>query len=179
MTPERAAYHRLMLLAGLREEYDRELDHTLETADPITSPELDLAFCMSDLDETISVLYNYTLAHHIDQDRVYDMIITELRRLYAEKQLSSVQLVDIMYTMAQNCENSYAQPWYQLRYPSYEYESVEDGLISQEVFDIAFEAHFLHGERVDALALEKEHQKKNKKSLLDFFRKHKRKERPR
>ena len=44
MTPERVAYHRLMLLAGLREEYERELDHVLETADPIPEPELTLAF---------------------------------------------------------------------------------------------------------------------------------------
>ena len=48
MTPERAAYHRLMLLSGLREEFDRELDLALETEDPITDPVLDLAFCMSD-----------------------------------------------------------------------------------------------------------------------------------
>ena len=49
MTPERAAYHRLMLLAGLQEEFEKELDFALETEDPITAPILDLAFCMSDL----------------------------------------------------------------------------------------------------------------------------------
>ena len=169
MTPERAAYHRLMLIAGLREEFDRELDETLATADPIPSPELDLAFCMSDLDETISVLYNYTLQFPIDQAYVYDMIITELRRQYTDKLLSSVQLVSILYTMAENCENSYDEPWDQLRYPAYDYELVEDGLISQQVFDIAFEAYFLHRERVDIWALEKEHQQKKKKSFRDFF----------
>ena len=61
MTPERAAYHRLMLLAGLQEEFEKELDFALETEDPITAPILDLAFCMSDLNQTASVLYNYTL----------------------------------------------------------------------------------------------------------------------
>ena len=33
MTPEKATYYRLMLLAGLREKFDRELDETLVTAD--------------------------------------------------------------------------------------------------------------------------------------------------
>lgn len=169
MTPEKAAYHRLMLLAGLREEYDRELEQTLETADPIPDPELDLAFCMSDLDKTVSVLYNYTMEHHVDQSKVYDMVITKLRSLYTDKRLSSTQPVSIMYTMAQNCEHGYDEPWDQLRYPSYEYELVEDGIVSQEAFDIAFEAYFLRGERVDIWALEKEHQKK--KSFWDFFRK--------
>ena len=59
MTPERAAYHRLMLLAGLQEEFEKDLDFALETEDPITAPILDLAFCMSDLNQTVSVLYNY------------------------------------------------------------------------------------------------------------------------
>ena len=61
MTPERAAYHRLMLLAGVQEEFEKELDDALETEDPITPPILDLAFCMSDLNRTISVLYRPTV----------------------------------------------------------------------------------------------------------------------
>ena len=73
MTPERAAYHRLMLLAGLQEEFARELDFALETEDPITAPILDLAFCMSDLNQTISVLYNYTLDYSVDEQQVHQV----------------------------------------------------------------------------------------------------------
>ena len=171
MTPEKATYYRLMLLAGLREEFDRDLELTLESADPIPDPELDLAFCMSDLDKTISVLYNYALMFSVDEKQVCQMVLTELRKLYTEKRFSAVQLVGIMETMAQNCENSYDEPWDQLRYPAYDYELVEDGLVSQEVFERAFDAYFLHQEPVDIWALEKEHQQKKKKSFWDFFRK--------
>lgn len=173
MTPERAAYHRLMLLAGLREEYERELDHALETQDPIGVPELDLAMCMSDLEQTVSVLYNYAMDHPVDQRRVYDMVMDCLHRQYTEKHLTAAQLVKIMDTIAQCCENNGEDPWNQLRYPSYEYELVEDGLISEEVFNIAFEAAFLHGERPDVWQLQKVHQQKKKKPILAFFRKRK------
>lgn len=171
MTPEKATYYRLMLLAGLWEEFDQDLELTLGTADPIPYPELDLAFCMSDLDKTISVLYNYALMFTVDEAQVCQMVLTELRKLYIEKRFSAVQLVGIMETMAQNCENSYDEPWDQLRYPAYDYELVEDGLVSQEVFERAFDAYFLHQEPVDIWALEKEHQQKKKKSFWDFFRK--------
>lgn len=171
MTPEKATYYRLMLLAGLREEYDRDLELTLETANPIPDPELNLAFCMSDLDKTISILHNYVLMFSVDEAQVFQMVLTKLRKLYAEKCLSAVQLVGIMETMAQNCENSYNKPWNQLRYPAYDYELVEEGLVSQEVFERAFDAYFLHQEQVDIWALEIEHQQKKKKSFWDFFRK--------
>ena len=118
MTPERAAYHRLMLLCGLREEFDRELDQALEDEDPIRAPILDLAFCMSDLDQTISVLYNYTLRHRVDWQQVYDMLLAELRRQYAEKLLTPAQLAHIMFSIAQNCDDPLAEPWEAPCYPS-------------------------------------------------------------
>ena len=71
MTPERAAYHRLMLLAGLQEEFEKDLDFALETEDPITAPILDLAFCMSDLNQTVSVLFIVS-THTILVHEIYD-----------------------------------------------------------------------------------------------------------
>ena len=176
MTPERAAYHRLMLLSGLREEFDRELDLALETEDPITDPVLDLAFCMSDPEQTISVLYNYTLKFRIDEQQVYEMILTELRRQYTEKLLAPAQLARILFTIAQNGGSSPEEPWDRLRCPSYLYELFEEGLLSGEVFQTAFEAFLLHGQEIDVWALEKERQPKKRRLLPDFFRKQKRKE---
>ena len=179
MTPERAAYHRLMLLCGLREAFDRELDQALEVEDPIRAPILDLAFCMSDLDQTISVLYNYTLRYRVDWQQVYDMLLAELRRQYAEKLLTPIQLAHIMFSIARNCDDPLAEPWEALCYPSYAYELVEEGFLSGEVFNAAFEAFLLHGQRPDVWAMEKERQEKKKKPLRGFFRKRKGKEAPR
>lgn len=171
MTPEKATYYRLMLLAGLREEFDRDLELTLETADPIPDPELDLAFCMSDLDKTISVLYNYALMFSVDEKQVCQMVLTELRNQYLERRLTSEQLVHIMYAIAQAKEGWQDDPWDKLRYPFYDYELMEDGLLSQETFECAFRDFLLLDKHTDVWVLEKEHQQKKKKSFWDFFRK--------
>ena len=171
MTPERAAYHRLMLLAGVQEEFDQELDHALETEDPITAPILDLAFCMSDLNQAISVLYNYTLDYSVDEQQVYDMIMTELRRQYVGKQMNAGEVCEVLSKIQHICD--FGEPWLDLYTYLYEYELLDEGMISQEVFEVGFESVFLHGERIDVWALQKEYNQKKKKSLLDFFRKQK------
>ena len=169
MTPERAAYHRLMLLVGLQEEFERELDFALETEDPITAPILDLAFCMSDLNQTVSVLHNYTLDYSVDEQQVYDMIMAELRRQYAGKKLNAGEVCEVLSKIQHICD--FGEPWLDLYTYLYEYELLDEGIISQEVFETGFESVFLHGERIDVWALQKEHNQK--KSLLDFFRKQK------
>ena len=169
MTPERAAYHRLMLLAGLQEEFEKELDFALETEDSITSPVLDLAFCMSDLNQTISVLYNYTLDYSVDEQQVYDMIMTELRRQYAGKQMNAEAVCEVLSKIQRICD--FGEPWLDLYTYLYEYELLDEGMISQEVFETGFESVFLHDVRIDVWALQKEHNQKKKKSILGFFRK--------
>ena len=171
MTPERAAYHRLMLLAGLQEDFEKELDFALDTEDPITAPILDLAFCMSDLNQTISVLYNYTLDYSVDEQQVYDMIMTELRRQYVGKQMNAGEVCEVLSKIQHICD--FGEPWLDLYTYLYEYELLDEGMISQEVFEVGFESVFLHGERMDVWALQKEYNQKKKKSLLDFFRKQK------
>ena len=112
MTPERAAYHRLMLLAGLQEEFEKALDSALETEDPITSPILDLAFCMSDLNQTVSVLYNYTQDYSVDEQQVYDMIMTELRRQYVGKQMNAGEVCEVLSKIQHICD--FGEPWLDL-----------------------------------------------------------------
>ena len=171
MTPERVAYHRLMLLAGLQEEFEKDLDFALETEDPITAPILDLAFCMSDLNQTISVLYNYTLDYSVDEQQVYDMIMTELRRQYASKKLNAREICEVLSKIQRICD--FTEPWTELYSYLYEYELLDEGMISEEVFEAGFESVFLHDERIDVWALQKEYNQKKKKSVLDFFRKQK------
>ena len=67
MTPERAQYHLLMLRMGEYDEYDRELDRLLLEQDPLSPLVLELAFCISDREQTISVLRNFLLDHPADE----------------------------------------------------------------------------------------------------------------
>ena len=160
MTPERAAYHRLMLLAGFCREYERELDEALETLDPITAPVLDLAFCMSDLEKTVSVLCNYTLDHSVDEQRVYDMIVEAFRRQYVDKQMNAVEVCEALNKIQRICD--FGDPWIDLYNYLYEYELLDEGMISEEVFETGFVSAFLHGKRLDVWALQREHNNKRK-----------------
>ena len=155
MTPERAAYHRLMLLAGLWEEYERELDLTLETADPIPEPELDLALCMSDLDRTVSVLYNYLLDHPADDQQVYDMVLSTIRDLYTREGHPASELTCILYRIAMAADRwCIDPPWCDVYDLSIVQELYADGHISEEVFLAVFEALLLHGQYLSAWELQ-------------------------
>ena len=170
MTPERAEYHRLMLLVGFKEEYERELDEILETVDPIISPELELACCMSDLEETISVLYNYVITSGVDEQKVFDMVMTELRRRYSEYTVTTKEMVDILDRIALHSDSDSNSLWEQLRYPAYQYELVEDNLLSEEVFNTAFDAKFLRGEDLDIDKMEKEYRLQKARSKNEIRR---------
>ena len=158
-----------MLLAGVQEEFEMELDLALETEDPITSPILDLAFCMSDLNQTVSVLYNYTLDYSVDEQQVYDMIMAELRRQYVGKQMNAGEVCEVLSKIQHICD--FGEPWLDLYTYLYEYELLDEGMISQEVFETGFESVFLHGERIDVWALQKEQNQKKKRSFLLFNKK--------
>lgn len=170
MTPERAEYHRLLLLVGFKEEYERELDEILETVDPIISPELELACCMSDLEETISVLYNYVITSGVDEQKVFDMVMTDLRRRYSEHTVTTKEMVDILDRIALHSDSDSNSLWEQLRYPAYQYELVEDDLLSEEVFNAAFEAKFLYDEDLDIDRMEKEYRLKKARSKNEIRR---------
>lgn len=158
MTAERAAYHRLMLLAGLREEYERELDQVLETEAALSDLYLELAMCMSDLDRTVSVLYNYTLEYEVDEQQVFDMVMLTLHRLYAHGQLNATEICESLSKIQQSC--SFGEPWIDLYKYLYAYELMTEGILSQKVFEKSFQAVFLRGERIDPWKLQESHNQK-------------------
>lgn len=154
MTPESAAYHRLMLMVGLRDRFDAEVDHALETDDPITSPLLDLACCLSDTEKVISVLYEYTLAHQIDERKVCDLILNDLRSRYLGHQMTRAEITNTMYSILYYSGKRYLDPWEELAFASNVLELLEDHLISEEVFNECFDAFLLRGERLNAWTLQ-------------------------
>lgn len=165
MTPERAAFHRLMLICGLQEKYEQELDHALETEEPLSDLVLELTSCLSDIKETISVLGHYMERHGVDEQKVYDMVVEELRQLYIAGKLDALQICRVMNKILGICE--FEEPWIGLYRYLYEYELLDEGIISGEVFEMGFAALFLHGVQLDTSALEKE---KRRKSFLCLLR---------
>ena len=114
------------------------------------------------------------MAYAVDEKQVCDMIITEQRRQYTGKQLSACQVCEVLSKIQSIC--GFGEPWFDLYKYLYEYELLDEGKISQKVFEIGFAFVFLNEEHIDVWQLQKEHNQKKKKSILDIFRKQKRKE---
>lgn len=169
MTPEQAAYHRLMLLAGLPEAFEQELDQALEQEDPLTPLTLELACCMSDLNRTLSVLHNHLLDHPANEHQVYELVLAGFRRQYTEGKLDELRVCQCLTQIQSSCDA--IEPWIDLYPCLYDYELLEEGMICDEVFRRCFRSVFLDGVELDAWALQKEYNPKKKKSLMDFFRK--------
>ena len=166
MTPERAQYHLLMLRMGEYDEYDRELDRLLLEQDPLSPLVLELAFCMSDREQTISVLRNFLLDHPADERALMESQLAYVRKKYSEKAMTATQAADYLYGLI--TANDWEEPWLDLWQYYDVCELYEDGFISQAVFEQCFEAALLRGEDLDCWALQK--QEDQKKSFLDRVR---------
>ena len=114
MTPEEAAYHRVMLLAGLRDGYDLALDSALENENPLSGLIVNLAFCVPDTEKTISVLYNYILDNPPDDRRVFSLVMEDFRNRYLSKSMTEVQICDKMCDVVNKLGKGLDEPWYEL-----------------------------------------------------------------
>ena len=85
--------------------------------------------------------------------------------------MNAEAVCEVLSRIWQVCD--FSDPWIDLYTYLYEYELLDEGLISRQVFEIGFESVFLHGERTDVWALQKECNQKKKKSPWDFLRKRK------
>lgn len=166
MTPEQAQYFLLMLRMGEYDEYDAALDRLLVEQDPLSPLVLELAFCMSDRRETISVLHNFLLDHPAEETQLMESQLAYVRKKYSEKAMTALQAADYLYGLI--VANGWNEPWFDLWQYCDVCELYEDGFISQTVFEQCFEAAFLRGEHLDCWALQEEENKQ--KSLLGKLR---------
>lgn len=147
MTPDKALYHLTMLKLGEYEEYDRELDRLLEEQEPLSPLVLELACCMSDRRETISVLQNFLLDHPADQQILFDAYLQGLRQQYIRKSMTALQVSKYLYSLI--VDNDWEEPWCDLYKYCDMHDVYEDGYISEAVFEKCFEAAFLRDEMLN------------------------------
>lgn len=147
MTPEQAQHHLTMLKLGECDEYDRALDRLLLEQDPLSDLVLELACCMSDRRQTISVLHNFLLDHPADQQVLYDAYLTGLRRRYESGAMTPRQAAEYLYSLI--VAHDWEEPWSDLYRYCDMLDAYEDGLISQSVFEHCFEAAFLRDEMLN------------------------------
>ena len=87
MTAEQAAYHKLFLLNGLTEHFDRDVDKRLERENPLSDLTLALSTCGGKREEQIHILNEYilnTAPEEIDKDAVFSFVADELRERYEQ-----------------------------------------------------------------------------------------------
>ena len=140
MTPEQAQYYLLMLRMGEYDEYDAFLDRLLLEQDPLSPLVLELAFCMSDREQTISVLHNFLLDHPADDSQVCGRLLRDMARCWRDRSMSAEEISDFLYRCALNSgQDHWEDPWYRLYDFTYALEEYEDGWITREVFLADFE----------------------------------------
>ena len=75
-----ALYHKLMLYAGVTDSYDEWINKTLEQNESLEGVVLDLSFCSTDREKTISVLNEYLDNEtEIELDETFDYIWRDLK----------------------------------------------------------------------------------------------------
>ena len=87
LTVEQAVFYKLLLIHGLTERFDRELDERLEQENPLSDLTLALSTCGGKREEQIHILNEYilnTAPEQIDKDAVFSLTADELWERFEE-----------------------------------------------------------------------------------------------
>jgi hypothetical protein len=111
MTPERAAYHALMLSQGFWDEFDRDFSDDLDRESPLSPLTLELTDVSSDVNGAIAVLLRFCMDHSPDMEIVYDLVWDDLCRRYRSGSLTDQTLCSLCRELSDGARhNSAAQP---------------------------------------------------------------------
>ncbi len=147
MTYEYAAYLRLLLLCGYREELDGYIDNALMTQSSLSDLTLALLSSRSDDKNTLSVLNAYLMDGSdtdIDYDNtVFDLILAFLQKKYRTKALSMKAVTELMHRIALYAERR-NEPWYSMYSMNGLYEETETDYLDKASFLQAFEQFLNH-----------------------------------
>ena len=169
MKREDAFFHKLMLMTGLDDDYDKWLNCYLESENPLSDVVLELACCGADVNKTISVLHNFCGEQSFDEAVVCDRVRTYFKDAYYKKRMSKEEISSAMYRLALNVGDPgdfNIHLWGSMYYLDEYYSLAKDGIISWERFDFAFFSYLDNGIPVDFDRIWNHNQKK-KVSFVD------------
>ena len=153
MNREDVFYYENLLVIGFSDEYDKWLNSFLESENPLSSITLDLAFCGSDKDKTISVLRQYRLEQPIDEKNVCNRLRLFLKKTYESGKMEKGQVVSAMYAIASHVGDPVDFDmgiWADMFYFDEYYSLAKDGILAWEGFDSAFFAYLNDGTPLDS-----------------------------
>lgn len=166
---EDAFYHKLMLMTGLDDGYDKWLNYYLEAENPLSNIVLELACCGSDVNKTISVLHNFCAEQPFDEVAVSNRVRLYFKNAYHANKMSKEEIVSTMYRLVLNVGDPgdfHTHIWGSMYYLEDYYSLAKDWVISWECFDFAFFSYLDNGVPVDSYRIW-DYNKKEKVSLID------------
>ncbi len=145
MTPERAAYHYLMLSMGLWEAFDRDFDAAVENEAPLSG--LTLRLCAappSDRDACRSVLMDYYADFSLDGDTVFRLVLSDVAQRWHSGSLTPRALADLCWDLAEEGDLPDLD-FEEFREPYYCWDSANRNRITWERFRECMEVFFQTG----------------------------------
>lgn len=161
MTPEMAEYYRAMLLVGFRDRLDQAFEHALETEEPLSDLILSMSTCISDDEQVLHILREYTLDHPFDAWAVCDLIRADVRERYMAGEMTRAEVTYTLYRIVMSLDRFWVDPWNDLTDGEYDLELFEDGHISEEVFNRCFDAWFFEGRHLNAWEVQRQFENEN------------------
>ena len=140
---EEARYWEMLLQEGLDEDYDAWLDKRLEEEEPLSDLVTELAFCRSDRVETLHCLHEYTVDQALNDEVLFTLVWQYLHDLYVSGRMERAALVNNMYALAEASGNIHEEPWQSMDMLGLLYDDVEEGIVTVESADRAFEAFIM------------------------------------
>jgi len=144
MAVEQAAYHKLFLLNGLTECFDRDLDERLERENPLSDLTLALSTCGGKREEQIHILNECilnTAPEQIDKDAVFSLTADELRKRYGQNPETDLEAFTmLMHDIARDSDwwRDF-EPWVTMYVmPDFYEAAYKDHIISKACFQSIF-----------------------------------------
>lgn len=152
---EDAYYYMNLLLLGFSDGYDEWLESYLKTDEPMSDIVIDLYFCGSDVEKTISLLHNYCGEQEFDKTVVSDKFRLFFKKAYHANRMEKGEVVSAMYKLVNNIGdpgdwNFNYDLWGDMYYLDDYYSMAKDGIISWDSFDFAFNSYLDYGTPIDS-----------------------------
>ena len=147
MTAEMAMYYSAMLQVGLGDNFYRAFDKALEEEDPLSDFTLSLCDHISDVNEVLHILREYTLDKVVDDQVVCDLILDDIRIRYESGRMTRMNVVTTLYDVARILDKRWEGPWLYFYMMSDVADLYEEGIVSEAVFNQDFDVWWNAEER--------------------------------
>lgn len=152
MNREDAYYYKILLMNGIYDDYDNWLYSYLTTEEPLSDIVLELGWCGSDINKTISCLHNFCLEQPFNERIVCDKLRTFLKESYNKNLYTIEEICTLMY----NFVLAHGDPidldmsiWGDMFYLDDYWLNTKDGLCSKEKLEDAVLSYLNEGTPVD------------------------------